>query len=490
MTISNSDYETTIGLEVHAQLLTQSKAFCSCSTAFGAPCNTHACPVCLGLPGALPILNQEAVHFAIRAALALHCKVHLQSRFSRKNYFYPDLPKGYQISQHDKPISEHGWIDLEIPKSDEGSASSPSFYTKRARINRLHMEEDAGKNVHDRGIYSWVDLNRAGVPLIEIVSEPDMQSSVEAVEYLRSLRELLMFLGINDGNLEEGSFRCDVNISLRKRGDTKLGTRVELKNINSFRFVQKAIEYEVERQKEILESREAVIQETRGWDEKKGLTFSMRKKEETQDYRYFPDPDLPPLLIEESTIEEIRAHLPELPSTKRTRFVNDLGLTPYAAKVLTQHPQLASFFEEAICHYQEPVKIGNFIQTEVLRDVVTKGLEMKIPISATQVAELIQLVEQNTISGKQAKELYSLLQNQTKMPSELVKKLGMSQVSDEKALTEVMERLIEQNPKQAAAIRNGKHRIIGFFVGAVMKETNGRANPLIVQQVIKKLLYL
>jgi aspartyl-tRNA(Asn)/glutamyl-tRNA(Gln) amidotransferase subunit B len=472
-------YEAVIGLEVHAQLLTETKAFCGCPTAFGAPPNTHVCPTCLGLPGALPVLNAQAVEMAVRTALALGCGIRQRSQFARKNYFYPDLPKGYQISQYDEPFSERGHLDI-----DAGSG------TRRVGITRVHMEEDAGKNVHDRGDASVVDLNRAGVPLVEIVGEPDLRTGAEAAEYLRVLRDLLMFLGVNDGNLEEGSFRCDANVSIREAGTTALGTRVELKNINSFRFVEKAIDHEIERQEVVVSTGGAVVHETRGWDEKSGATYSLRGKEEAHDYRYFPDPDLPPLVLDDAFVAAALRALPELPRAKRERFVSELGLTPYAASVVTQHPRVAAFFEEAAMLAGDATRVANFVQSEVLRDVTTRGLAADIPVSARQLAALVELTRSGAISGKQAKEVYAKMRGTSALPADLVAELGMTQVSDAGAIDAVVRRVIDANPKQVEQLKGGKTGVMGYFVGQVMKETKGSANPQMVNEAIKRLLGL
>jgi aspartyl-tRNA(Asn)/glutamyl-tRNA(Gln) amidotransferase subunit B len=479
-------YEAVIGLEVHAQLLTRTKAFCGCPTAYGAAPNTQVCPVCLGLPGALPVLNGEAVRLAVRTALALSCSIRPASRFARKNYFYPDLPKGYQISQYDEPFSDGGHLEIEVAGAK-----------KRIGITRVHMEEDAGKNVHLES-QSVVDLNRSGVALVEIVGEPDLRSGAEAAEYLRALREILVFIGVNDGNLEEGSFRCDANVSIRPIGQAKLGTRVELKNINSFRFVEKAIAYEIERQSEVLAGGGRVVQETRGWNEDRGTTFSMRSKEEAQDYRYFPDPDLPPLRLDEAFVAEVGASMPELPAAKRRRFTDELGLTPYAAQVLTTHPQVASFFEEAAALYGKTApaaggaatRVANFVQGEVLRDVRSHGLTSAIPVTPRQIADLLALVDQGKISGKQAKEVYAAVAGTDQAPAEVISKLGMQQVTDPGPIEEIIGRVIERSPKQAEQLRAGKASLMGFFVGQVMKESKGAANPQLVNDLLKKRLGL
>jgi aspartyl-tRNA(Asn)/glutamyl-tRNA(Gln) amidotransferase subunit B len=475
-------WEAVIGLEVHAQLLTKTKLFCACATSFGAPPNTNVCPTCLGLPGALPVLNSDAVKMAVKAALALGCAIQEQSRFARKNYFYPDLPKGFQISQYDEPFSQGGTVEY--------VTEEPDAAPKRARLTRIHMEEDAGKNLHDHGGGSVVDLNRAGTPLIEIVGEPDLRSPAEAAGYLRALRDVLIFLGVNDGNLEEGSFRCDANVSIRPKGSEAYGTRVELKNINSFKFVEKAIAGEIARQADVLESGGKIVQETRGWDEKTGTTFTLRSKESAMDYRYFPEPDLMPLKLEPVFVDQIKAALPETPRVKRERFISELGLTPYAAGVLTQHPRIAGFFEEAAQMSLEPAAIANFVQSEVLRDVTTRGLDAEFPVTPKQIVEILKLVSSQKISGKQAKELYAKTKERglTASPTALVDKLGMAQVSDVGAIEAAVAKVMADNPKQVEQYRGGKTGVFGFFVGQVMKATKGSANPQLVNETLKRLL--
>jgi aspartyl-tRNA(Asn)/glutamyl-tRNA(Gln) amidotransferase subunit B len=476
-------YEAVIGLEVHAQLLTKTKAFCSCSTQFGGEPNTQTCPVCLGLPGALPVLNARAVELAIRAGLSLDCTIRETSRFARKNYFYPDLPKGYQISQFDEPLCEHGVLELHMGEGD-------AAYTRTVRIQRIHMEEDAGKNLHDRGDDSIVDLNRSGTPLIETVSDPDLRSAAEASEYLRTLRDIFVFAGVNDGNLEEGSFRCDANVSIRPVGTEKFGTRVELKNINSFRFVEKAIIAEIKRQEECLRTGERIVQETRGWNDATGTTYPLRSKEEAQDYRYFPEPDLPPLVVTKARIDAAKAALPERPREKRARYVSVFGLTPYAAGVLTGHPRVAAFFEAAVAAGADATKASNFIQAELLRDVKTKGVEAEIPLTPEQLLELLALVDAGTISGKQAKEVYAALRGTLKTAKGVVGELGLEQMSDAGAIDAIVQKIVDANPKQAEQLRGGKLGLMGFFVGQTMKETGGSANPALVNAAIKKVLGL
>lgn len=472
-----TQYEPVIGLEVHAQLLTNTKLFCRCALAFGAPANETTCPVCLGLPGSLPVTNERAVQLAVRAALALECTVNERSVFARKQYFYPDLPKGYQISQLDLPLAERGVLEIEV----DGER-------RRAGITRVHMEEDAGKNVHGVGGLSAVDLNRAGTPLIEIVGDPDLRSSAEAAAYLRALRDILVFLGVNDGNLEEGSFRCDCNVSVRPVGSDRLGTRTELKNINSFRFVQRAIDVEIARQIAILDAGGTIAQETRSFDPDTGKTATLRSKSDAHDYRYFPEPDLPPLVVTAAFIERERAQVAELPEQVRTRWTTELGLAPAAAATLTGHPGYVRFFEQARTLYPDPQKLGNWMLTEVLRGVTVKGIEATFTVSPQQLAELLKLVDKGEISGKQAKEVYAEIEGTERSPAEVVKTKGLKVVSDAATLVPLCEKLVADHKSQADAYRAGKLNLLGFFVGQVMKQTKGSADPQLVSDLLKKLL--
>jgi aspartyl-tRNA(Asn)/glutamyl-tRNA(Gln) amidotransferase subunit B len=422
-------------------------------------------------------LNAEVARMASVAGLALGCNIQNRSVFSRKNYFYPDLPKGYQITQYDLPICLDGWLDI-----DAGSQ------TKRVRIRRIHIEEDAGKSNHGIGDESVVDLNRAGTPLIEIVSDPDLGSGAEAAEYLKRLREILMFLGVNDGNLEQGSFRCDANVSVRKVGAIELGTRVELKNINSFRFVADAIDGEARRQIHSLERGDRIRQQTRGYNAEKKESYVLRDKESESDYRYFPEPDLPPLVLDEVYVTNVRNGLPPLPADKRRDWMGKLGLTPYAASVLTGHPGMAKFFDEARVLHPDAIKVSNFVQSEVLRDVTTTGLESRFPVTPFQVAEILRLVDAGTISGKQAKELYAAVVNTDRNPEEVVRERGMAMMGDESAIEAIAKAVLEANPKQVAAYRSGKTALLGFFVGQIMKQTKGSADPAVVNAVLGRLL--
>ena len=476
-------YEAVIGLEVHVQLLTVTKAFCGCSTAFGAPPNTHVCPVCLGLPGALPVLNRKAVEYAVRAAMSLNCAIRETSIFARKNYFYPDLPKGYQISQYDKPLAEHGYIDVPA----EGGS------TKRIGITRVHLEEDAGKSLHDglpdSAHYTYIDLNRSGVPLIEIVSEPDMRSPDEAYEYLTRLKEIILYTGVSDCNMEEGSLRCDANVSIRPRGEHKLGTKAEVKNVNSFRFIREALEYEIERQIELVESGEKVVQETRLYNADQGKTYSMRSKEEAHDYRYFPEPDLLPLVVNSKWQQEIRESLPELPEARRQRMVAEYGITAYDAGVLTASRTLADQFEEAAKSAKNPKRVANLVQSEIMGRLKARALEIEqSPISMKGIALSADLVESGAISGKILKDLYDLAFERNQDFPAIYGQEKPQQITDTAAIEKLIDEVIAANPKQVEQYRAGKKTVAGFFVGQVMKASKGQANPALVNELLARKL--
>jgi aspartyl-tRNA(Asn)/glutamyl-tRNA(Gln) amidotransferase subunit B len=474
-------YETVIGLEVHAQLLTRSKMFCGCATSFGSRPNSQVCPICLGMPGVLPVVNRRAVECAIRLGLAVNATIATSSRFARKNYFYPDLPKGYQISQYELPLCDGGWLDIAV----DGQS-------KRINLTRAHLEEDAGKSLHDMGNgASHVDLNRAGTPLLEIVSAPDLRSSDEAVAYLKALRELVVYLGICDGNMEEGSFRCDANVSIRPRGSEQFETRVELKNINSFRYVKRAIEYEVERQIGVVEDGGRIVQETRLFDPQRGVSVAMRSKEAAHDYRYFPEPDLVPIAAPESWIADIRAALPELPEAKRTRFVAEYGIPSYDAAVLTGSRALAEYFEAVVRHKASPKTASNWIMGELLALLNAEGVEIgSCRVTPQALASLFVLVDEGKINGKIAKKVFEEMYRTGAEPDAIVNAKGLLQVSDADSLTTVIDQVIADSPKEVAQYRSGKDKLFGFFVGQVMKRTQGKANPAAVNELLKARLVL
>lgn len=478
------NYEAIIGLEVHAQLLTQSKAFCRCSTSYSLSPNAHTCPVCLGLPGALPVLNESVVDFAVKMGLATHCSIREYSTFSRKNYFYADLPKGYQISQYEDPICHHGYIDIEI--GEEGA-------TKRIGITRIHMEEDSGKSIHDVDIDTLVDLNRSGVPLIEIVSGPDMRTPREAYQYLNHIRQIVMYLGICDGNLEEGSLRCDANISVRKKGASEFGTKIEIKNLNSFRNVEKAIEYEIKRQIDALENGETLTQETRMWDAGSHQTKSMRSKEFAHDYRYFPEPDLAGVTVTEEMMDTIRRSMPELPLARKRRFVQDYGLPWYDAGILTETQSLGSYFEECCRLLREPSKeryklVSNWIMTEVLRYLSEKGIGIdQFPVPSANIAELVELFAAELISSKIAKDIFpDVLAGES--PKSVVERKGLLQISDESIILAVVEKILSDQTDNVAKYKEGKKNLFGHFVSSALKELGGKANPRIVTKLLQERL--
>ncbi|MBF0201432.1 MAG: Asp-tRNA(Asn)/Glu-tRNA(Gln) amidotransferase subunit GatB [Desulfamplus sp.] len=473
-------YEPVIGLEVHAQLKTDTKIFCGCSTRFGGEPNANTCPVCTGMPGVLPVLNRKAVTFAIKAALATNCTIAKESRFDRKNYFYPDLPKGYQISQYAHPIAEHG--HLSVIDSDG--------VEKIIGITRIHMEEDAGKLIHDSGrSKSFVDLNRTGVPLVEIVSEPDIRSAAQAGAYLRKLHTILRYIDVCDGNMEEGSFRCDANISLRPVGTEKFGTRTELKNLNSFKHVEKAIQYEIQRQTYILDEGREIVQETRLWDTVKNITKSMRGKEDAHDYRYFPDPDLVPLIVDSNWIDQVKADMTELPDAKKDRFMAHYSLSPYDAGVLTSSRELADYFEETAKGLEDKKLAANWIMGPVLGLVKSEGNTIEtLPVPSQALSQLLSLLEKGTINANGAKSVLEKLTDSPKSPSELVREMGLEQLSDQSELGSIVDDVISSNPRELEAYRGGKTKLFSFFMGQIMKKTKGKADPKIVTQLLKEKL--
>lgn len=483
-------WEAVIGLEVHAQLNTESKIFCTCSTSFGEEPNRNTCPVCLGLPGALPVLNRLAVENAGKAALALNLKINRESIFARKNYFYPDLPKGYQISQYDRPFSEHGRVEIVTSERDEGGRPV-EWKLMSFGITRAHIEEDAGKSVHDIGdpSKSHVNLNRAGTPLLEIVSEPDFRSSWEAYDYVNFLRRTLQYIGVCDGNMEEGNLRCDANVSVRPVGQQKLGTKAEIKNVNSLRFLQKAIDYEIDRQIALLEAGGEVVQETRLWNDREGRTYTMRSKEDAHDYRYFPEPDLPPLEVSEAWIEGLRAGLPELPETRRQRFMKEYELSADESFTLTSQRELADYLEQAAAASGNPRASANWVLTELLRELKNGSIDItESRISPEGLGSMIKLIDDGTISGKIAKEVFADMFATGKSPEEIVKEKGLVQITDTGAIEKVVDEVIAANPKEVEAFRAGKTALIGFFVGQVMKASGGKANPKAVNEILKNRL--
>jgi len=475
----DSSFEAVIGLEVHAQLSTDSKIFATSSTIAGKRPNTLTDPVTLGLPGCLPVLNRRVVDFAIRLGLATNCEIQKESIFARKHYFYPDLPKGYQISQYDKPICLKGWLGIRQAGQE-----------KRIGITRIHLEEDAGKNTHlEKEGYSDVDLNRAGVPLVEIVSEPDIRTAEEAGAYVRQLRQIVRYVDICDGNMEEGSLRCDANVSVRKRGEEKFGTKVEIKNLNSVRYIEKAINFEIARQTALLEQGETIVQETRLWDEAKSVTRSMRSKEQAEDYRYFPDPDLLPLIVDSEWIEKIRTSLPELPHQVFARFRKMYGIDDYYCELLTEEKHIARFYDQAIANHDNPAALANWITTELFGRLNKENLSMEqCPVSPENLAMLVKLIDEETISGKIAKTVFDEMFSTGASPKNIIEARGLTQMSDPNAIGEIIDKVIAADPKQTEAYRGGKVQLLGFFVGQVMKETEGRANPKMLNELLEKKL--
>lgn len=472
-----SDWEAIIGLEIHVQMKTATKMFCSCKVEFGAEPNTNVCPVCLGMPGALPVINKKAVEYGIRTGLALNCKIHNLSVFARKHYFYPDLPKGYQISQYELPLATDGYLDIEL---SNGTA-------KRVRIRRLHLEEDAGKNIHE-GKKTYVDLNRAGTPLMEIVTEPDINSPDEARVFLETLRNVMRYIGVSDADMEKGQLRCDINVSIRPKGSDQFGTRVEIKNVNSFRFVQKALEYEIDRQIKVKEKGGAIVQETRTFDPSTGKTYTMRTKEEAEDYRYFPDPDLLPLKVSDEWIDRVRETMPELPHQRLLRYIN-LGLDKKVAKPLVDYKEYGDYFDEVLKLYNDPKTVANWVLNDLLGNL--RDLEIpweKNPVTAEKLAELLKLIKEGTISVKIAKGLLKEMLQTGKSAKQLVEEKGLKQISDEGAIKPVVEEVLKENPDAVQKYKSGQTKVIGFLVGQVMRKTKGKANPQLVNKILKELL--
>ena len=472
-------YETVIGLEIHAQLLTESKMFCGCSVKFGAGPNSQTCPVCIGMPGVLPVANKKAIEYVIKTGLAVNCKIAPYSRFARKNYFYPDLPKGYQISQYELPICENGFVEITV-----------NGETRKIGLTRIHLEEDAGKNIHEgAGNYSFVDLNRAGTPLMEIVSEPDIRSPQEAAEFVKKLRAIVRYIGVCDGNMEQGSLRCDANVSVRPAGQKEFGTRTEIKNMNSFKFIEKALDYEIKRQIKILNEGGRIVQETRLWDSDRGITESMRSKEEAHDYRYFPDPDLVPVEVNNVWIEQIRTQIVEMPDARRQRFIAQYGLPGQDADLLTSERTIAEWFEQAVKLGGEPKGVSNWMMGDLMRLLNEENRPFdECRLKPAQLVEMLVLIDQGTISGKIAKTVFEEMYKTGKDAEAIVKEKGLVQVSDESEIEKVVDEIIQKNPKEAERFRAGEEKLLGFFAGQVMKATKGKANPKMVNELLKKKL--
>jgi aspartyl-tRNA(Asn)/glutamyl-tRNA(Gln) amidotransferase subunit B len=472
-------YEAVIGLEIHAQLLTESKIFCGCSTKFGSGPNTQTCPVCIGMPGVLPVMNRKAVEYVIRTGLAVNCGISPLSRFARKNYFYPDLPKGYQISQYELPLCEQGFVDITV-----------NGETRRIGLTRIHLEEDAGKNIHEgTGNQSFVDLNRAGTPLMEIVSEPDIRSPQEAAEFVKKLRTIVRYIGVCDGNMEQGSLRCDANVSVRPVGQKELGTKTEIKNMNSFRFIEKALDYEIRRQMKVFNEGGRIVQETRLWDPNRGVTESMRSKEEAHDYRYFPDPDLMPIEVDNAWIEQIKSQLVELPDARRQRFISQYALPDHDAELLTAERVTADWFEQAVKSGGEPKAVSNWMMGELMRLLNEENKQIdECGFRPEQLAGLLKLVDNGTISGKIAKTVFEEMYKTGKDAEAIVKEKGLVQMSDETGIEAIVDEVLKNSPQEVERFRAGDAKLMGFFVGQIMKLTKGKANPKIVNELLRKKL--